>query len=144
MNPPRVVLDTNILVSTLLRHQGPAAEVRQVWRRGGFVLCSSTVLLDELQDVLSRPWFAKVSRLEAPEIREFIDRLSREAVLVEPETVEAVVRDPDDDHVLAAAMAARADIIVTGDKDLLVLQPAHRGIAIVTLKTFLESIGEEG
>jgi predicted nucleic acid-binding protein len=60
-------------------------------------------------------------------------------VLVEPDTVPQIVRDPDHDHVLAAALAARSDLIVTGDEDLLTLN-AYQDIPIVNATEALRRI----
>jgi predicted nucleic acid-binding protein len=54
-------------------------------------------------------------------------------------TIEPVCRDPDDDHVLAAALAARAEAIVTGDADLLALD-TYEGIRILIVRAFLEEL----
>jgi uncharacterized protein len=60
-------------------------------------------------------------------------------VLANVPAIEPVCRDPDDDHVLAAALAAKADAIVTGDADLLVLG-AYQGIRILSVRAFLEEL----
>jgi len=62
---------------------------------------------------------------------ELLTRYLNVAIVVEPEIVPQVVRDPDDDHVLACALAAQADLIATGDTDLLDIN-AYRNISIVT------------
>lgn len=92
---------------------------------------TSPVLLEELADVLSRRKLAKaISALNATP-----DSLLRDyrgfARTVRPSSASRVVRDPDDDQVIACAIAARADLIVSGDRDLLDLGE-HRGIRIVT------------
>jgi uncharacterized protein len=88
------------------------------------------VLLEELADVISRPAFARRLALigkTAPEVlADYIEAVE----LVEPIDVPRVVRDPDDDHVLACALTAKADLVVSGDKDLLDLHQ-HQGIPIL-------------
>lgn len=137
-----VVLDTNIIISSLLKKEGTAAELRNAWLKDAFIIAISPTLLEELQDVLSRPWFAKASRFNPEEIVEFLSRLAQESVIKEPDHVEAILRDPDDDHVLAAALACEAHCIVSGDQDILTLQPAFKNIEILTLRQFLDSIVE--
>ena len=91
-------------------------------------------LMRELHDVVSRP---KFDRYVTPSERErFLGLLLRDAHLVEiTETIRAC-RDPKDDRVLELAVCGRADWIVTGDADLLVLDP-FRGIRIVKPTDFL-------
>lgn len=129
----RAVLDTNVLVSALLFGGIPEAVLRR-GLEGGFVLISSATLLDELEDILTgRFAFARNrARLIRDELEAVVD-------LVEPDRLPAVSRDPDDDHVLAAAVAGLADAVVTGDKDLLVLEQ-HEGVAILTARSFWDGL----
>ena len=100
----------------------------------------SAALAQELQDVLNRPRFDRYVTRE--ERDEFLMAFMREAELVEiTETVE-VCRDPKDDRILELAVGGNADCIVTGDDDLLTLNP-FRGIAIVMPADFLRVSGLE-
>lgn len=139
-----VVLDTNILISSLLKKEGTAAELRKAWLQDAFLIAISPTLLQELQEVLSRPWFAKASHLNPEEIKEFLSRLAQESMIKEPDhvDVEAILRDSDDDHVLAAALACGAHCIVSWDQDILELQPKFRNIEILTLREFLDTMIE--
>lgn len=91
------------------------------WRGGEFDLVVSPRLLEELEAVLMRPKFqAAVSEEDA---REYVDSLAREAFLVsDPEDVPSVTPDPEDDYLVALAVAAGADAIVSGDSDLTELE----------------------
>ncbi|MPZ87836.1 MAG: putative toxin-antitoxin system toxin component, PIN family [Nitriliruptorales bacterium] len=129
----RVLLDTNVLISALLFGGLPEALLRR-GLEGAFVMISSEVLLDELEDKLLQRF--EFGRAQSRLVRQELD-LASDNVL--PQTVPAASRDPDDDHVLAAAVAGLADWIVTGDKDLLVMG-RHRGIAIVTPRSFWETV----
>lgn len=130
----RVVLDTNVLISALLFGGLPERLLRR-GLDGAFDMVSSETLLDELEDKL-RDRFA-FGRARARLVRE---ELEAAVDLVAPEEVPAVARDADDDHVLAAAVAGSADVIVTGDKDLLVLGQ-HAGVAILTVREFVSREG---
>ena len=100
----------------------------------------SAALVQELQDVLNRPQFDRYVTRE--ERDEFLMAFMREAELVEiTETVEAC-RDPKDDQILELAVSGSADCIVTGDDDLLTLNPFRR-IAIITPADFLRVSGLE-
>lgn len=96
----------------------------------------------ELLDVVSREKFA--ARLAAAGLTPIgiVGEIRRLAAIAVPLDVPRVVADdPDDDHVLACALAARADLIVSGDKHLLGLGNAYQGIAIVTPAQAVQRIG---
>ena len=110
-----VVLDTNVVVAGLLTN-GLCREVVQRTIRAR-VLATSVPLLDELGNTLRR----KFGVGESGEA--FLAALRRAVTLVEPAHLpRKICRDPADDVVLATAAAAQADVIVTGDQDLLVLE----------------------
>jgi uncharacterized protein len=129
----RVVLDTNTLVSAILSPLGPPRRLLDDARAQVFELCSSPVLMAELLDVVSREKFGK--RLAAADLTPIgiVGEIRRLAVMAVPADVPRVVaNDADDDHVLACAVAAHADLIVSGDKHLLGLGGNYQGVAIVT------------
>jgi putative PIN family toxin of toxin-antitoxin system len=95
-------------------------------------LYSSPVLLAELLDVVSRQKFAGRFGQAGLTPLGIVSEIRRLAVVVVPADVPHVVeRDTDDDHVLACALAARADLIVSGDKHLHALGGSYEGIPIV-------------
>ena len=129
----RVVLDTNTLVSAILSPLGPPRRLLDNARAQVFELCSSPVLMAELLDVVSREKFAQ--RLAAAGLTPLgiVGEIRRLATMATPTDVPRVVADDaDDDHVLACALTAQADLIVSGDKHLLKLGGQYQGIAIVT------------
>lgn len=129
----RVILDTNTLVSAILSPLGPPRRLLDDARAQVFELFSSPVLMAELLDVVSREKFA--GRLAAAALTPLgvVGEIRRLAVMAVPADVPRVVaNDADDDHVLACALAAQADLIVSGDKHLLSLGDSYQGIAIVT------------
>ncbi len=135
----RVVLDTNIIVSGLLWHGSPR-RVLDVARDGIIELYTSSALLEELQDVLSREKFAK--RLEVVKVtaQNLTEGYAALATVVEAEPIEPVIlHDPDDDAVLACALVADCEMIVSGDEDLLDLKN-YQEIRILTAAGFLEEI----
>lgn len=129
----RVVLDTNTLVSGIISSGGPPRRLLDGIRTQAFESYSSAILLAELLDVLSRDKFAR--RLEVAGLTPLgiVIDLRRLVRLVEPADVPRVIpADPDDDHVLACAIAARAELIVSGDRHLLDLGGDYRGIHIAS------------
>lgn len=130
----RFVLDTNLLVSAVIA-AGLPRQLVDAAKAGEFELCTSETLLAELLDVLSRNKFA--ARLAQAELTPagIVDDLRRLALVVSPTSVPCVVpTDPDDDHVLAAALAGSADLIASGDKRDLLPLGSYQGIAIVTAR----------
>ncbi|MGB8261678.1 MAG: putative toxin-antitoxin system toxin component, PIN family [Terracidiphilus sp.] len=115
----RVVLDTNVLVSGLAYPASVPGRILGAWRQGGIDLVLSRYNLDEMVRVLPR--LARV-RLTPAEIRDLADSFLFLAEMVEPAAEpDARLRDAADQAVLGTLLAARADYLVTGDKDLLAL-----------------------
>jgi putative PIN family toxin of toxin-antitoxin system len=138
----RLVLDTNVVVSGLL-WQGAPRQVMDAARDGRVSLFTSPVLLEELQDVLSRPKFA--ARLAAAGVTadELLLGYAALAALVHPAGIPPVIAaDPDDDAVLACAASVRAEAISSGDPHL--LQLGHfQGIPVLTPAQVLASVTQE-
>lgn len=127
----RAVIDTNVLLSGLLWRGAPHELLEQV-RNGELTLISSPALLSELTDVISRPKFDAILMRSNTSRSRTLDELHRLAEVIEPPPLpKPVCRDADDDVVLATAIAGQADLIVSGDDDLLSLK-IHQNIPIVT------------
>lgn len=133
-NRPSCVFDTNSLISALLINTSIS---RRAFDKAldHYRLLISDETVAEFDDVAGREKFE--TYLEAGEREAFEELLHREAQFVEvTETVEAS-RDPDDDKFLELAVAGEAEVIVSGDQDLLVLDP-FQGVRIVRPRTFVE------
>lgn len=127
----RIVIDTNVLLSALLWHGTPHALFKQV-RSGTVELVLSQTLLEEFSEVITRQKFAAIIQRTTRTPERILHELQALAeMVVAPPLPQPVCRDPDDDAVLACALAAQADLIVSGDADLLVLEQ-FQGIRIVT------------
>lgn len=137
----RVVLDTNTLVSGVISAGGPPRRLLDGARTQAFEICSSAVLLAELLEVLSREKFtARLAQASLTPLG-IVKELRRMAYMVAPDNVPRVIEgDPDDDHVVACAVAAQADLIVSGDKHLHSLGGQYQGIRIVSTIDALEFI----
>jgi len=131
---PRLVVDSNVLVSRLLfRHSVAAEAVRLAMSQSQLIVSAETLL--ELEAVLARPKFdtylAQADRLQ------FLHRLRRVAVQIDEVAAISACRDAKDDKFLALALAGRANLILSGDQDLLVLHP-FRGINILSPRQYLD------
>ena len=121
----RVLLDTNVVLSAILTDGPPRALLTSVLR-GERELVTSPFLLDELEELLVRKFGFSADAARAT--RAELEALAR---VVHPTAIPNVCRDEDDNHVLAAAVAGAAQLLVTGDHDLRALG-GHEGIPIVT------------
>jgi putative PIN family toxin of toxin-antitoxin system len=137
----RAVIDTNVLLSGLLWHGAPHA-LLQVVRDGSLILVSSPALLAELERVIERPKFDAILTRSTTSRDRSLAELRQLAEIVEPAPLpQPVCRDPDDDAVLALALATQADLIVSGDDDLLALGQ-FQGIPIVAPALALQLAGK--
>jgi putative PIN family toxin of toxin-antitoxin system len=135
----RLVLDTNTAISGLL-WAGPPSQVIDAAIVDTVSLFTSTVLLDELLDVLQRPKLARRLALRGLTASELLAEYTKLTVVVSPTPLPAPVSiDPDDDAVLACAVAAKAEAIVTGDHHLLDLK-VFQGIPLLTAPELLVRI----
>ena len=140
----RFVLDTNLLVSGVIAAGLPRRLVDGA-RAGEFELCTSEVLLAELLDVLSRGKFAARLAQASLTPQGIVDDLRRLAVIVSPANTPRVVpTDPDDDHVVAAAVTGQADLIASGDKRDLLPLGSYAGIPIITAREAVERLQVTG
>jgi putative PIN family toxin of toxin-antitoxin system len=134
----RAVVDPNVLISAFISQRGGAPDrIVRAWREGAFELVVSPQLIAELTDVLARPKFAVLAaegRAEA-----YIAALAGDAVMIEdPPDPPEVSPDPGDDYLIALALAARADVIVSGDGDLIDLADVEP--SVVTPRQFADQL----
>ncbi|MFS0518963.1 putative toxin-antitoxin system toxin component, PIN family [Nostoc sp. UIC 10607] len=134
-NNRRFVFDTNVLISAFLFSQSkPRQALEQATIIGVIVLSSS--VLSELEEVLYRPKFDRYLTKERRQ--EFLEDLTENAQFIDVTEQINECRDPKDNKYLELALSGQAECIVTGDDDLLVLNP-WRGIEILTVQEFLAS-----
>ena len=135
----RVLLDANLFISFLLNPDRDSASNEVVRRAvlGDFTLLVPEELLGEISSkARSKPYL--MEHITPEEIDGMVEILSSVAEFISriEGTIPAVVRDPKDDYLLAYAAVARADYLVTGDRDLLVLEEVE-GVRILTPKEFM-------
>ena len=131
-------------MSALLWRGKPYLLLQATRQRSDVQLVSSAALLEELADVLTRPSATKRLALIGKTVHEVLADYVEAIELVEPAEVPRVVpSDADDDHVIAAAVAAGATLIVSGDSDLLSMG-SHQGIEIISAAMAVETVGVTG
>ncbi len=135
----RVVIDTGVFVSALIRPQGRTGAVLEALRTKRFTLIYTTDILVEIIDVLGRDKFRVKYHIHPEMIAALIDliRLNRE--LVVPTQKVTACRDPKDDIFLEAALEGEAEYLVSGDFDLLDMK-SFEDIAILRVAEFLARI----
>lgn len=135
----RVVLDTNVLVSALL-FRGRLGLISDAIQRGTIIPCFTAATFQEFEYVLQYPRFEKQFKKEGTQIAEVIRIVATHSMIFpDPKVVPRIVKDTPDNFVLAAAIAANARYIVTGDADLLQLKE-YSGILIITPAKYMALI----
>lgn len=140
MKTERIVIDTNVLISAALLDESVSARARNHAMRHG-------------QLIATQDTFAElVGRILAPKFDRYLSRAARETLLQRLQPIVEIVpvvqmikacRDATDDKFLEAAINGRANVIMSGDKDLLVLHP-FRGIAILSPAGYLSHVAADG
>lgn len=133
----RIVIDTNDFISALIgkKHR---EKVTKVLERTDIELFADNNLLTELSDLAYRDKFRKYVTPE--EIALFLEVIRARLTIIEPTSIVTDSPDPDDNNLLALAVDAQAEYLITGNKiDLLDLSP-YRGIKIIRLQRFLDTL----
>ena len=135
----RVVIDTGVLVSGLIRPRGTTGEVLLALRDGKFTVLYSNETIMEIIDVLGRDKFRLKYHILPDDVSALINliRLRGEAVI--PKQRVADCRDPKDDKFLDVALAGEVDYLISGDLDLVSMNP-YRSIPIIAPAEFLAMI----
>jgi putative PIN family toxin of toxin-antitoxin system len=132
----RAVLDTNVYLSIFVFPESRIFDLWRLAREGRYTVVISPFILREFMEKLREKFGVPAAA------REIVKRrVLRKADIVQPQTVPTVIADdPDDDHILACAVAGEAAIIVSGNKHLLRLKE-YEGIPIVRPMDFLRTLG---
>ena len=138
----RAVLDVNVLISGIISPRGAPAQILDLWREERFVVVTSGPILAEFEAVAGQPVLRNRYGLTPARVVHLLQGLRRFAIVTPAEVqVTGVVRDPDDDKLLACALEANADYVVTGDNDLLALGQ-YQSVALVAPAVFLRVLSQ--
>jgi uncharacterized protein len=134
----KVVLDTNILASGAISAHGTLARIVDEWRSSQFRVIVSVPILDELSRTLQKPYFRRY--LTEKQSSRFLHLVQKRAT-VSPITVPVhnIATHQEDDVILATAVSAKADYLVTGDSKLQHVG-LYRGVTILSPRRFLETL----
>ncbi len=135
----RAVIDTSVLVRALIRPQGSVGPILHQLRNGTYTLLYSDDLLEEFVSVLNRPRISQKYHVTREDVMAALRLLVLRGEPVLTQERLSICRDPKDNHVLEIAIAGGADVIVSGDQDLIVPSP-FRGIHIVGPAEFLKML----
>ena len=135
----RIVLDTNIVLSGLLWHGAPR-QLLDLAHSRKISLYTSIEMLTELDDVLHRKKFSLRLERAGVKVNDLVLGYSALSIVIKPQKIKPVIYDdPKDDMVLACALTAQANFIVSGDHHLLDLGE-HKGIKILNVNALLSHI----
>ena len=134
----RAILDTNVLLSGLIRGDGTPGRVLDAWFDDRFVLLTHALQLDELRAVTRRPHIRNLIR--PAEAGRLVNQIRANAELLSDLPRIRRSDDPADDFLLAMSEAGAADYLVTGDKAGLLRLRTHRRTQIVTARAFLDRL----
>ena len=139
----RVVLDTNVYVSGTILARGTPFQILEAWRQQAYILVTSEAIIAEIERVLRYGRIRDRYGIAEADIGRLAASLRADALVVPGEcTIPPTCSGPDDDKLLACALEAQADCIVTGDPHLLTLG-GYRGIAILKPHEFLARLAGE-
>lgn len=135
---PRIVLDTNVLISAALQPRGLPAQVLELIAYGAVELCASSEILDEYRDVFARPKFAG---LDPKRVARLLTLVTEAATMVTPTNRMAESPDDSDNRFYECADAAEADFIVTGNAKH--FSKPYKATRIVTARQLVGLLGAD-
>lgn len=136
----RAVVDTNLFISGIFGKDSYAAWLQDLWINEEFELATSIEIMKEVSRVLQYPKIIKRFHPKEETLKRFFRLVFRKAVITKDVyKTDRITDDPEDNKILACALEAKADFIVSGDKHLRNLKQFH-GIKIMDAKGFVEQV----
>lgn len=132
-----VVLDVNVIVSSVMSPRGAPRQVLAAWEAGEIYALTSDGIIGEVAEKLLDPRIGGRFNVTLADVQAVVLLLRTQARVVDPLSTDVVTGDPEDDHVLATAAHGRAEYLVTGDKGLLGLV-RHGSTQIISPRAFLD------
>lgn len=140
---PRVVLDSSVLVSAFLTPHGSVVRLLRDPVRSRYELwLSDAILTETAETLLTKPRLRRYAAYADEDVHEFVRWLLTQAEMVpDPPAPRVVPTDPKDDPIVAAAVAAKAEYLVTGDRRDLLPLGEYQGIRIISPRAFIDALG---
>lgn len=132
----RAIVDTNILIRAVIMPSGTVGPVITRLRDGDYTLVYSAPLIDELLEKLTLPRIREKYHLNDQDIDDLLALIALRGELVTPTRKVKICRDPQDDMFIEAALAGNAEVVVTGDEDLLTVKEFET-VRFITPRAFL-------
>lgn len=115
----RAVLDTNIFLRSLIRKGNISSKIIGHWMADDFFLVTSGEILQEIEEVLKRPWLVEKFGYDVGEVDDLVSSISQTAIFVAPALTLKLCRDPNDDKFVDCSILGRVQDLVSEDHDLL-------------------------
>ena len=132
----RVVLDTNVLVSAFVSPNGEARKVLNLWLNKRYDLVTSEIQIEELRRVSRYPRVKK--KINSAQMGSIINAIRQKALIIENLPELDISPDPDDNFILAAGVAGKANYIVSGDRQDVLTLGSIQGIPILSVSVFVK------
>jgi putative PIN family toxin of toxin-antitoxin system len=141
----RVVLDVNIFLRALIRQGNVSYKIVELWKADQILLIASKEILQEIDEVLKRPWLIEKYGYSEEDVNNLVSLVSRKAILVEPTFSLKLCRDRKDEKYVDCAVLGRVQFLVSEDTDLLQDEKLKKqlfeyGIEVVNALDFYQSI----
>ena len=138
----RAVIDTNVWVSSLLNPAGRPAMLRKAFAKGDFQLVVSKPVLEELAEVLKRPWMKEKYDVDEDDVEELLTLIEDKAEYAFLSGNVSICRDTDDNCVIETAIKGKAEYLVTGDRDIkfdndVVAFLSKHAVSVISIADFL-------
>jgi putative PIN family toxin of toxin-antitoxin system len=124
----KLVVDTNVVISALLKSESNPALIMSLTLRGDCRLCVTEKIFSEYEEVLGR---GKFKKLDQASVREFLSTLRSRALWVVPKVTIDVAKNPDDNAFLECALESKADFLITGNVHHFPEEKFHRTSIVI-------------
>ncbi len=115
----RAILDTNIFLRSLIRKGNISDKIVEHWKADDFLLVASQEILEEIKDVLKRPWLVEKYGYDVEQVDKLVELVAQKAIFVEPAFSLKLCRDINDDKFVDCSILGRVQNLVSEDHDLL-------------------------